>query len=134
MFIVASLHHRTGRSVDGWTTMYKWGHPVATLPATNGTHATQASLFFNVRNLSQSERYRERAATLQLVPGADTAENESHARCCGVLVGRIVDAKNCCCCEGTIYGMKEKKAKMRNSGIACPDKSGERANRNTSIL
>eukprot|EP00965_Chrysotila_dentata_P263459 6214835-Pleurochrysis_carterae.AAC.2 len=38
MFIVASLHYRPGRILMyGWTMSYKWGHPVATLPVTNGT-------------------------------------------------------------------------------------------------
>eukprot|EP00965_Chrysotila_dentata_P228842 6196832-Pleurochrysis_carterae.AAC.3 len=30
---MASLHYRSGSIfVSGWTMMYKWGHPVATLP------------------------------------------------------------------------------------------------------
>eukprot|EP00965_Chrysotila_dentata_P256593 6212591-Pleurochrysis_carterae.AAC.2 len=38
MFIVASLHYPSGRVLrHGWTMSYKWGHPVATLPVTNGT-------------------------------------------------------------------------------------------------
>eukprot|EP00965_Chrysotila_dentata_P239214 6202970-Pleurochrysis_carterae.AAC.1 len=38
MFLVASLHYRSGRILMyGWTMLYKWGHPVVTLPATNGT-------------------------------------------------------------------------------------------------
>ena len=38
MFIMASLHYRSGRILMyGWTMSNKWGHPVATLPVTNGT-------------------------------------------------------------------------------------------------
>eukprot|EP00965_Chrysotila_dentata_P022306 737670-Pleurochrysis_carterae.AAC.2 len=38
MFIVASLHYRSGRLLMyGWVIPYKWGHPVATLRVTNGT-------------------------------------------------------------------------------------------------
>eukprot|EP00965_Chrysotila_dentata_P048366 1604432-Pleurochrysis_carterae.AAC.1 len=37
MFIVASLHHSSSRIlVFGWTMMYMWGHPVATLPSDEG--------------------------------------------------------------------------------------------------
>eukprot|EP00965_Chrysotila_dentata_P005715 188151-Pleurochrysis_carterae.AAC.2 len=38
MFIVASLYYGSGRILMyGWTLSYKWGHPVATFPVTNGT-------------------------------------------------------------------------------------------------
>eukprot|EP00965_Chrysotila_dentata_P146507 4837096-Pleurochrysis_carterae.AAC.1 len=43
MAIVASLHYRLGRILMyGWTMPYKWGHPVATLPVTNGTIGTRS--------------------------------------------------------------------------------------------
>eukprot|EP00965_Chrysotila_dentata_P011808 387442-Pleurochrysis_carterae.AAC.1 len=41
MFIVASLHYRSGSIlVRGWTMMYKWGHPVATLPSDGGNYTS----------------------------------------------------------------------------------------------
>eukprot|EP00965_Chrysotila_dentata_P084325 2784717-Pleurochrysis_carterae.AAC.1 len=36
--LLASLHYRSSRIlIIGWTMSYKWAHPVATLPVTNGT-------------------------------------------------------------------------------------------------
>eukprot|EP00965_Chrysotila_dentata_P139517 4612860-Pleurochrysis_carterae.AAC.5 len=47
--IVASLRYRSGRIlIFGWTMMYKWGHPAATLPSDEGDNT---SLY------SQDERY-----------------------------------------------------------------------------
>eukprot|EP00965_Chrysotila_dentata_P086608 2859653-Pleurochrysis_carterae.AAC.1 len=41
MFIVASLHYRSGGIlVFGWTMMYKWGNPVATLPSVGGDYTS----------------------------------------------------------------------------------------------
>eukprot|EP00965_Chrysotila_dentata_P258960 6213409-Pleurochrysis_carterae.AAC.1 len=51
-----------GIIVQGWTMSYKWGHPVATLPVTNGTirhirrvtemlRSVPAQLYLNARNM-----------------------------------------------------------------------------------
>eukprot|EP00965_Chrysotila_dentata_P243515 6205454-Pleurochrysis_carterae.AAC.2 len=38
MFIMASIHYRSGRVlICGWTMLCKWGHPVATLPVAKVT-------------------------------------------------------------------------------------------------
>eukprot|EP00965_Chrysotila_dentata_P228679 6196744-Pleurochrysis_carterae.AAC.1 len=38
---MASLHYRSGRVLTfGWTMMYKWGHPVSTLPSVGGDYTS----------------------------------------------------------------------------------------------
>eukprot|EP00965_Chrysotila_dentata_P258658 6213303-Pleurochrysis_carterae.AAC.1 len=60
MFIVASLHYCSARvSIFGWTMMYEWGHPVATLPSDGGDYTLLSLNDVNSANQRGMQRERE---------------------------------------------------------------------------
>eukprot|EP00965_Chrysotila_dentata_P046577 1547421-Pleurochrysis_carterae.AAC.1 len=57
MFIVASLHYRSGRiSIFGWTMTCKWGHPVANLASDGGDYTSLSQ-----SDVSSANHYAKRS-------------------------------------------------------------------------